>query len=296
MAPASAIPRPGSLRREAPVCYPSRLFRRRLTGSIYDIFYRRKGTTVRTPLIAGNWKMNKLIGEAVELVNALKPLVADVRKVDIVVCPTFVALHTVSEALKGSNIQLGAQNCYLKESGAYTGEVSPQMLKDAGCTWTIIGHSERREYFKESDDFLNEKLKYALASGMKVMFCVGETLEEREGGKMNDILTRHIGEGLKGLSESDFDSVAVAYEPVWAIGTGKTATPEQAQEAHEFIRSLVRKQFGDAVADKLRIQYGGSVKADNAAELMAKPDVDGALVGGAALKADGFAAIVKAAE
>jgi len=239
--------------------------------------------------------MNLLVADGVKLANELKPLVAGIPSVDVVVCPTFVALYAVGEALKGSNIELGGQNCYVKESGAFTGEISPQMLKDAGCIWTIVGHSERRQYFGENDALLNEKLKFALASGLKVMFCIGEMLEERQGGKMNDVLTRQVTKGLAGLSEADFDKVAVAYEPVWAIGTGVTATPEQAQEAHAFVRGLLQSQFGAAVAEKVRIQYGGSVKADNAAELMAKPDVDGALVGGAALKADGFAAIVKGA-
>ncbi len=249
---------------------------------------------MRTPLVAGNWKMNKLVGEALDTVNALKPLVADVKGVEIVVCPAFTALHAVSEALVGSSIALGAQNCYVKESGAYTGEVSPQMLRNVGCTWTIIGHSERRQYFNESDAFLNEKLRYAVASGLNVMFCVGETLEERENGEMHDVLERQVNKGLARLTESDFEKIAVAYEPVWAIGTGKTATPEQAEEAHGFVRGLVREHFGATVADKVRIQYGGSVKPENAAELMAKPNVDGSLVGGASLKADSFAAIVKA--
>jgi triosephosphate isomerase len=208
----------------------------------------------------------------------------------------FTALRAVDEVLKGSNIELGAQNCYLKESGAYTGEISPQMLKDVGCAWTIIGHSERRQYFAEDDGLLNEKLHFALDSGLKVMFCIGETLEEREGGKMNDVLTRQVNEGLKGLKEDAFSRMAIAYEPVWAIGTGVTATPDQAQEAHAFVRGLVKEAFGATIADGLRIQYGGSVKPDNAAELLGRDDVDGALVGGAALKADSFAAIVKAAQ
>ena len=250
---------------------------------------------MRKPLVAGNWKMNLLVADGVRLVNELKPLVAGITGVDIVVCPTFTALQAVGEALKGSNVELGGQNCYVKESGAFTGEISPQMLKDVGCSWTIIGHSERRQYFGESDALLNEKVKFALASGLKVMFCIGETLDERQGGKMNDVLARQVTQGLAGLTEANFDRMSVAYEPVWAIGTGVTATPEQAQEAHAFVRGLLKAQFGAAVADKVRIQYGGSVKADNAAELMAKPDVDGALVGGAALKADGFAAIVKGA-
>ena len=249
---------------------------------------------MRKALVAGNWKMNLLVSEAVKLVTALKPLVKDVTGVEIVVCPVFTALHAVGEVLKGSNIAMGGQNCYVKESGAFTGEVSPQMLRDVGCTWTIIGHSERRQYFNESDAFLNEKLKYALASGLKVMFCIGETLEERQAGKMNDVLTRQVTHGLAGLKESDFGSMAIAYEPVWAIGTGVTASPEQAEEAHAFVRGLVARGHGGNVSEHLRIQYGGSVKADNAAELMAKANVDGALVGGASLKAEGFAGIVKA--
>ena len=250
---------------------------------------------MRTPLVAGNWKMNLLRADALALVEGLKPLVSDAKGVEIVVCPVATVLHAVGEALQGSNIALGAQNAYVKESGAYTGELSPQMLQDAGCTWVIIGHSERRQYFAESDQLLNEKLRFALSTGLKVMFCIGETLQERESGVMQDVLRRQVSEGLAGLGERCFDSVAVAYEPVWAIGTGVTATPEQAEEAHEFVRGLVRDQFGGTVADKLRIQYGGSVKADNAAELIAKPNVDGFLVGGASLKADGFAAIANAA-
>ncbi len=238
--------------------------------------------------------MNKFIGESVETAKALKSLVEGVDNVDIVICPVFTALHAVGEALKGSNVEMGAQNAYTKESGAYTGELSPQMLQDAGCAWTILGHSERREYFKESDELLNEKLKFALAAGLKVMFCIGETLEEREGGKMKDVLCRQVTGGLQGLAESDFANMSIAYEPVWAIGTGVTASPEQAEEAHAFVRGLVQDQFGDAVASALRIQYGGSVKPGNAAELMAKPNVDGSLVGGAALEAESFAGIVKA--
>lgn len=253
-----------------------------------------KGNYVRKPLVAGNWKMNRLIEDSVEMVTALKGLLQGESRVEVVVCPPFTAIHAVSRALHGSAIAVGGQNCYPKESGAYTGELSPQMLLNAGCAWVIIGHSERREYFHESDEFLNAKLRYALECGLKVMFCIGETLQERETGQMNDVLTRQVTHGLQGLSEADFTNVALAYEPVWAIGTGVTATPEQAQEAHAFIRGLVNDQFGASVAGALRIQYGGSVKPENAAELMAKPDVDGALVGGASLKADSFAGIVKA--
>ena len=238
--------------------------------------------------------MNLLAGEAVELAAALKKQLADCSGVDIAVCPTFTCLHAVGQILKDSNIALGGQNCYLKESGAYTGEISPQMLQDVGCTWVILGHSERREYFEESDELLNSKLHFALGAGLNVMFCVGETLQQRESGQMNEVLIRQITNGLQGLEEAQFSQLAIAYEPVWAIGTGVTATPDQAEEAHAFVRQLVSDQFGETVANALRIQYGGSVKADNAAELMAKPNVDGALVGGASLKADSFAGIVKA--
>lgn len=249
---------------------------------------------MRTPLVAGNWKMYKTAPEAVELATGLRSLVADVNDVEVVVCPTFTALPAVCDALNGANIAVGGQNCYPKEQGAFTGEISPQMLLDLGCTWVIIGHSERRQYFNESDAFLNEKLRFALSSGLKVMFCIGETLEERETDRMKDVLTRQVTEGLQQLSEQDFANVSIAYEPVWAIGTGVTASPEQAEEAHVFVRSLVNDQFGGTVSEALRIQYGGSVKANNAAELLSKPNVDGALVGGAALVAADFAAIVQA--
>ena len=237
--------------------------------------------------------MNHLVGPAVETASALRGMVAGVDSADIVICPVFTVLQAVGKAVAGSNVALGGQNCYTKESGAFTGEISPQMLKDVGCAWVIVGHSERRQYFGETDALLCEKVKFARASGLKVMFCIGETLEERQGGRMNAVLERQVSKGLDGLAEADFAGLAIAYEPVWAIGTGVVASPEQAQEAHAFVRGLVRKQFSASIADAVRIQYGGSVKPDNAAELMGKPDVDGFLVGGAALKADSFAAIVK---
>ena len=249
---------------------------------------------MRTPVIAGNWMMNLLVGDALSLVEELKELLAEVTDVEIVVCPPYTALYPVGQALAGSTIALGGQDCYPVENGAYTGEISPSMLKDAGCAWTIVGHSERRRYFDETDDFLNRKLKFALASDLKVMFWVGETLEEREAGEMDDVLRRQVREGLEGLSEADFGRLLIAYEPVWAIGTGLTATPDQADEAHGFVRALVREQYGDTVSEGLRIQYGGSVKPENAVELMEKSNVDGALVGGASLKAESFASIVKA--
>ena len=239
--------------------------------------------------------MNKTRVDAVALANGLKDGLAGFEGVEVVVCPVATVLNPVSDALTDSQIEVAGQNCYHAEKGAFTGELSPQMLQDAGCTWTLIGHSERRQIFGETDAILNEKLKFALASGLKVMFCIGETLEEREGGTMNQVLTRQLVEGLKGISDNDFNSLVVAYEPVWAIGTGLTATPEQAEEAHAFVRTVIKDNFNGTVADGLRIQYGGSVKPDNAAELLGQPNVDGALVGGAALDAQGFAAIVRAA-
>jgi triosephosphate isomerase len=238
--------------------------------------------------------MFKRIAEAAELVKELKPLVAEAKGPEIVVCPPFTALVSTAVVAKDSNIAVGGQNCYPKESGAFTGEIAPQMLLDAGCAWVIIGHSERRQLFNEQDALLNEKVQYALTVGLNVMFCIGETLAERESGEMNAVLERQVSEGLKGLTELAFDHLAIAYEPVWAIGTGVTASPEQAEEAHAFVRGLVAKYHGEAVAAKVRIQYGGSVKPDNAAELIAKPNVDGFLVGGASLQAASFAAIVNA--
>ncbi len=248
---------------------------------------------MRTPLVAGNWKMNKLVGEAVETANQLERLLADTDGVDIVVCPPFTALHAVGKTLAGSFLQLGAQDCYIKGSGAYTGEVSPQMLLDVGCTWTIVGHSERRQYFHETDELLNAKLRFALESGLKVIFCIGETLQERQTGRMCDVLARQVRKGLEGLQEKDFVRTAIAYEPVWAIGTGITATPEQAEEAHAFVRELIEKEFGETVAQSVRIQYGGSVTPENIKGLMAQQNIDGALVGGASLKAETFSKIVR---
>lgn len=255
-----------------------------------------ESSTVRKPIVAGNWKMNMKVADAVALVEGLKPLLAGVDAVEAVVCPPYTALYPVGRALAGSNIQLGGQDAYVKESGAYTAAISPQMLQDVGCAWTIIGHSERRHIFGETDALLNEKLRFALASGLKVMFCIGELLEERKSGAMEDVIKRQVVEGLKGLTAADLANVVLAYEPVWAIGTGETATPEQAEEVHVLTRGLVRELFGADAAEAIRIQYGGSVKPDNAAELFSKENVDGFLVGGAALKADSFAAIVKAGQ
>lgn len=249
---------------------------------------------MRVPLIAANWKMNKTVGEASEFARGLSGRMRGVEGVQVVICPPFTAIAAVVQGASGSAIAVGAQNCHAKASGAFTGEVSPQMVKDAGCRWVIIGHSERRQLYGETDEVANAKLRAALAAGLSVIFCVGETLDERKNGDMDSVLRRQVLHGLKGLTVSELERVALAYEPVWAIGTGVTATPEQAEEAHGFVRALVRAQFGEAVSESLRIQYGGSVKPENAAELLSQPDVDGALVGGASLEVDSFAAIVTA--
>ena len=247
---------------------------------------------MRTPIIAGNWKLNKTISEAVALTTALKALVADDTGVEVIVAPPFTALSAVSDAIAGSNIRLAAQDVYWEDSGAFTGEVSVPMLKDAGCDYVIIGHSERRQYFGETNDSVNQKVKAALAHGLKPIICVGEQLEEREAGQTEAVIKSHVTGGIAGLSATDLSSCVIAYEPVWAIGTGKTATPAQAQEVHNFIRGLLTKGYSAEVASQICIQYGGSVKPENAVELMSQPDVDGALVGGASLEAESFAKIV----
>ena len=247
---------------------------------------------MRKPIIAGNWKMHKNTGEALELVRQLKGALADVDSVEIVVSPPFTALATVVGELKGSNISVAAQNMYWEESGAYTGEVSPLMLKDIGCTHVIIGHSERRQFFNETDTTVNKKVKAALKAGLTPIVCVGETLEEREFGATMKIVERQIREGLEGLAPQEMEKIVIAYEPVWAIGTGKTATPQQAEEVHHLISSIIAQSAG-GVARNIRILYGGSVKPDNIDEFMAQPDIDGALVGGASLQADLFVRIVR---
>jgi len=233
--------------------------------------------------------MNKTTGETREFIEGFLPLVVGVQDTEIVIAPPFTSLPVAAELLKESNVKLAGQDVFYEESGAYTGEISPLMLKDVGCTHVIIGHSERRQYFGETDEVVNRKTKAAMGAGLTVIFCIGETLEERESGNTFSVLKRQIAEGLRGITAT---GLVIAYEPVWAIGTGKTASPEQAQEAHEFIRSELSHLYGDE-AGTIRILYGGSVKPDNIASLMSKDDVDGALVGGASLKADSFAAIVK---
>ncbi|MDD4910295.1 MAG: triose-phosphate isomerase [Candidatus Omnitrophica bacterium] len=247
---------------------------------------------MRRPIIAGNWKLNKTIAESLELVNNLKRQLLDVEEVELVVCPPFTALAEVAEALFETNIQVGAQDCYWEDSGAFTGEVSAPMLKDAGAKFIIVGHSERRQFFSETDQTVNKKVKAVLKAGLTPIACVGENLTQREKGQTFAIIESHIKGAFDGISAEDAAGIVVAYEPVWAIGTGKTATPQQAQEAHNFIRKLLAKLYNDDVAGSVRIQYGGSVKPANARELMAQADIDGALVGGASLEAESFAAIV----
>jgi triosephosphate isomerase len=248
---------------------------------------------MRKPIIAGNWKLYKTISEARDLVTKLKEGLADVSDREIIIAPVFTALAPLVAEVAGSNIQLAAQNCHPAESGAFTGEVSALLLKDAGCTSVIVGHSERRQLFGETDAFINAKIKAVLAAGMQAIFCIGETLEERESGEMFDVLTRQVREGLSGLDSNAMSNVVIAYEPVWAIGTGKVASAEQAQDAHVFIRGLLAGLFAGNVEAQTRILYGGSVKPDNVDGLMAQEDIDGALVGGASLKADDFIRIVR---
>ncbi|HXE97945.1 MAG TPA: triose-phosphate isomerase [Dongiaceae bacterium] len=247
---------------------------------------------MRRPVIAGNWKLFKTIAESVALVSELKTLVAGNQDVEIVVAPVFTALSRVSEAIAGSNIRMAAQDCYWEEEGAFTGEVAPKLLKDAGCSYVIIGHSERRQYFGETDLTVNKKTRAVITAGLTAIVCVGETLAEREAEQTFSVVEKQIQGGLAGLAEDDFSHVVIAYEPVWAIGTGKTASDAQAQEVHAFIRKLIARFFNQSVADAVRILYGGSVKPDNVKGLMAQTDIDGALVGGASLKAESFAAIV----
>jgi len=246
---------------------------------------------MRKPVIAGNWKLFKTISESVALVNDLKPLVANGQGVEIVIAPVFTALSRVSDALAGSNIKLSAQNCYWEEEGAFTGEVAPKLLKDVGCSYVIIGHSERRQYFGETDLTVNKKTKAAIAAGLHAIICVGELLVERESDQTFSVIETQVKGALAGLPSEAFAQIIIAYEPVWAIGTGKTASDDQAQEVHAFIRSLVARLFSQEIADAVRILYGGSVKPDNVKGLMTQPDIDGALVGGASLKAESFAAI-----
>jgi len=248
---------------------------------------------MRKPMIAGNWKLNKTIAEACALSGDLAKCLANFDEVDIVIAPVFTSLSSVAEVIKDTPIKLAAQNCYPEETGAFTGEVSPLMLKDVGCEYVIVGHSERRQLLEETDAFINQKIIKTLETGLKPILCIGETLQERENGDMLDVLTAQVKGGLANLSATHMADVVIAYEPVWAIGTGKTATDEQAQEAHSFIRGLLQGMFTQEVAFATRILYGGSVKPSNVDGLMAQDDIDGALVGGASLKAEDFIRLVR---
>ena len=249
---------------------------------------------MRRPVVAGNWKCHLLRDEAAALARQLRGS-CETDAVEVIVCPPYTALAAVADALRGSHIGLGAQDLFWEPQGAFTGEVSPRMLADAGCRYVIIGHSERRTLFGETDDTVRRKLGAARQHGLQPIVCIGETLAQREAGRTFEVLPRQLEGALTQLAPADAESLILAYEPVWAIGTGRNATPEQAQEVHAFIRRWAAKRFGERAAESLRIQYGGSVTTANAASLLQQPDVDGALVGGASLKADAFSAIVKAA-
>ncbi len=251
---------------------------------------------MRKPLIAGNWKMNKTPREAAELVQALKDKLTEIDGVDIVLAPSFTALETVYNLIKGSKLGLGAQDVHWEEKGAYTGEVSFSMIKETGCQYVIIGHSERRQYFGETNETVRRKVKAALKFDLTPIVCVGERLEEREKGKTFQVVENHIKEGLATLSGEAVLKIVIAYEPVWAIGTGRTATPQQANEVHTFIRQLLSDIYNRDVASQTRILYGGSVKPDNISALMAEQEIDGALVGGASLEAQSFSEIVQRAK
>jgi triosephosphate isomerase (TIM) len=248
---------------------------------------------MRKPVIAGNWKMYKTVSDSVATALALKPLVANANHCEVVISPVFTALKSVVDRLEGSNVHVSAQNCATaQKEGALTGEIAAFMVRDAGCSHVIVGHSERRQYYDETDEIVSLKTQAGLAAGLNVIVCVGETLEQRDQGNADRVVSEQLAGGLSGLTASDLDRIIVAYEPVWAIGTGRTATPEQAQEMHAFIRRVFAERHSQTAADALRILYGGSVKPDNIAGLMKQPDIDGGLVGGASLNAESFAQIV----
>jgi len=250
---------------------------------------------MRIPIIAGNWKMHKTEEEAFQLASELKERLVDVRGVKVVICPPFTALSPVRKAIENSSLALGAQNMHWEEEGAYTGEISPPMLLTAGCEYVILGHSERRSYFDETDQMVNLKVKSALKFNLTPIICVGEKLGQRLANKTEAVVENQVREAFKGLSARDAERTVIAYEPVWAIGTGRTATPQQANEVHLFIRKLLSTQFGEECAQRINILYGGSVKPENSMELLKTPEIDGALVGGASLNPDQFEKIVKSA-
>uniref|UniRef100_A0A832LJW0 Triosephosphate isomerase n=1 Tax=Ignavibacterium album TaxID=591197 RepID=A0A832LJW0_9BACT len=251
---------------------------------------------MRRKVIAGNWKMNNDLQQSVTLIEELKSNLSNKSvNCDVVICPPFTSLYEAKKIIDGSIIKLGAQNMFYEDSGAFTGEISAPMLKSVGCEYVILGHSERRTIFGEKDDMINKKVRKAISQNLKPILCVGETLEEREKDVTEKVVKRQIEKGLNYVTPDEVLSVIIAYEPVWAIGTGKTATPEQAQEVHEFIRKLLASMYSKDFAELIPIQYGGSVKPDNAKELLSQKDIDGALVGGACLKADSFMGIIEAA-
>ncbi|GAB4297509.1 MAG: hypothetical protein Kow0098_21780 [Ignavibacteriaceae bacterium] len=251
---------------------------------------------MRRKIIAGNWKMNNDLSGTQQLIsNLISGLNGLTPNCEIIICPPFTSLQEAGSLIKNTILKLGAQNMYFEDSGAFTGEISPSMLKSVGCEYVILGHSERRTIFNESDEMINKKILKAVSSGLKPIFCVGESLQQREDGITRNVVKEQIKKGLSSLGENELAQIIIAYEPVWAIGTGKTATPEQAQEVHSFIRELIASDYSENTARKLIILYGGSVKPDNTAELLKQPDIDGALVGGASLKSDSFLSIVKAA-
>jgi len=250
---------------------------------------------MRRSIIAGNWKMYKTIKDGQELAVALKRELYKIENLDIVICPAYTLLAYLADDLEDSNIAIGAQDIYWQEEGAFTGEVSAAMLKDAGCQYVIVGHSERRQFFGDTNETVNKKINACLKHGLTPIICVGENLRERESGDTFKIIQNHIQGSLAEIGAEDIIKTVIAYEPVWAIGTGKTATADQAQEVHKYIRDLLKKMYGEEAAASIRIQYGGSVKPENIKELISKPDVDGALVGGASLKAESFSAIVNLA-
>ena len=247
---------------------------------------------MRKPFIAGNWKMNMNSASAVALAAGLAKELENIDTVDVAVCPPFVYLQSIAAALSASNIAVGAQNVYFEDNGAFTGEISCEMLKDASCTYVIVGHSERRHVMGETDAMINKKISAAINGGLLPIFCVGELLEDRKAEKTAEVVINQVKKGLAGLCEERIRAVTIAYEPVWAIGTGLTATPDQAQQVHGMIRGLLTELYNEDIAQKIRIQYGGSAKPSNTSELMAQPDVDGLLVGGASLKVEDFVAMV----
>jgi triosephosphate isomerase len=251
--------------------------------------------TNKKPFIAGNWKLHKTISEAVDLVTRLRKASSELKDSRLVVIPPFTALHAVSKALQGSSIQVGAQNVYWEDKGAYTGEISAPLIKDAGCSYVVIGHSERRQYFGETNKTVNQKIKAALAHNLVPIMCIGESLEERENGETIKKVKTQLSDGLEGLTKEEIIQIIIAYEPIWAIGTGLTATPDQAQDVHSFIREKLEEKHGNEVSSCAIILYGGSVKPENSFSLLKEKDINGALVGGASLKAESFVEIAKQA-